>query len=302
VSSVHVAAVVVSYKRPDLLRRTVEALQRTTYVDLRILVVDNGSDALAAGVLADIASARVEILRLERNYGFAGGVNRGIEHLLRFARKRPDVIALVNPDCIVDPGWLGPFVSVLGAEPETGVVGARLYEPDGVTLQHAGGAIASNGLTLHYGRGSRVLTAYSGSRDVDYVTGALCAFRLDAWEDVGPFDERYFPAYFEEADFCVRAREAGYRIRYVPESEAIHHEASSSEKGSTRFLKMYHRNRLRFAARHLVGKHRFGKFVRAEWRWLKSQRRFSDVLPAARAYTELLAGRSRTKRGVRTPP
>jgi len=299
-SSVHVAALVVSYRRPDLLRRTVAALQNTAYVDLRILVVDNGSDSLAAGVLADIASGRVEILRLERNYGFAGGVNRGVEHLLRFARKRPDVIALVNPDCIVNPGWLGPFVAVLDAEPETAVVGARLFEPDGVTLQHAGGAIASNGLTSHYGRGVRSADAYATSRDVDYVTGALCAFRLDTWQRIGPFDERYFPAYFEEADFCVRARAAGYRVRYVPESEAIHHEASSTGRGSRRFLRMYHRNRLRFAARHLLGHRRSGKFVRAEWNWLKRQRRVSDVLPAARAYAELVAELARTS-GARRP-
>jgi len=119
---------------------------------------------------------------------------------------------------------------------------------------------------------------------VDYVSAALCALREDVWRRFGPFDEGFCPVYYEEADFCVRCRRAGLRTLYVPSSEAVHFEASSSRRGSALFLRRYHRSRMRFAIRHLLRSGSIGAALRAELAWLAKQRSFTDIAPAFRAY------------------
>jgi len=283
-----VVAIVVAFEGGDLLERCVDALLASTYRWLDVVVVDNGSTDRTSDRLAARGDERVRVLRLPVNRGFAGGVNTGIAYAERaFAAAPPVAYTLVNQDCLPSPGWLGPLVAVLLADRRVAVAGCRLLEPDGVTLQHAGGVVHGNAMTDHVGRGSRDPAAFREPGDVDYVTGALCAFRVEAWRWLGPLDEGYHPVYFEEVDFCRRALARGLRVIYVPESEAIHLEAGSSGRGSPRQLRYYHRSRMRFLARHLLRRGSVLGVLAAELRWLARQRGGEQLRAVLRAYAGL---------------
>lgn len=278
-----VAAIVVAYNGGEALVRCVRALLASVYRGLDVVVVDNAS---IDDSLASLAGNDLDIVRLPENRGFAGGVNAGIEYHITH-RGGAEIYALVNQDCLVAPGWLGALVVTLMGAPGVAVVGARLYADDGRTLQHAGARVAANGLTEHIGRGEADAAAYVVPADVDYVTGALCAFTHEAWRRHGPFDERYFPAYFEEVDFCVRCRSAGQRVVYVPECEGVHLEGHVLGAGSPAFLAAYHAGRVRFAVEHLLVRGSVLRALRAEAVWLLSLRRRQEILPVLAAYAAL---------------
>jgi len=245
--------------------------------------VDNAS---FDGGIECLEPAEVDLVRLRENRGFAGGVNAGIRHHEK-KHGGADIYALVNQDTIVAPGWLGPLVLALAADSGVAVVGARLYGQDGRTLQHAGARVTTNGLTEHIGRGEVDSGAYRVRADVDYVTGALCAFTRETWRRNGPFDEGFLPAYFEEVDFCQRARRTGGRVVYVPESEAVHLEGSVLGIGSREYLAAYHAGRVRFAVEHLLVRGNALRAFRAEAAWLLSLRRWHEIVPVLAAYRKL---------------
>jgi O-antigen biosynthesis protein len=278
-----VAVVVVAYNGGERLARCVNALRASVYRRLDIVVVDNAS---SDGSAVQLATDGVEVLALPENRGFAGGVNAGIGYHVEH-RGPAEIYALVNQDCVVAPGWLGSLVVKLVAERDVAVVGARLYAEDGRTLQHAGARVGANGLTEHIGRGCVDPDAHRVCTDVDYVTGALCAFTHETWRRHGPLDERFFPAYFEEVDFCLRCRRTGGRIVYVPESEAVHQEGSVLGVGSPAFLSAYHAGRLRFAVEHLLVRGKALRAFRAEVAWLLSLRRAHEIAPVIAAYAGL---------------
>ncbi len=164
------------------------------------------------------------------------------------------------------------------------VAGCKIFNPDGRTLQHAGGILHENGLTDHYGAGQADIGQFDEDRDVDYVTGAAFAFKRALVDEIGLFDPRFFPAYFEELDFCIRAARAGYRIRYCHRAEAIHHESTSTGKFSQRFYYLYHRNRLKWILKHFTLRYFLGRFRRAEWKWIRHHSPKEQWLPLIRAY------------------
>jgi GT2 family glycosyltransferase len=281
----NVAAVVPVFGGATLLPACVAALLGADDA-LEVLLVDDGSrdDSVAvAEALAAGSGGRVGVLALGANHGFAGAVNRGVELLLR-RPSPPEVVVLVNQDCVVRPGFVAPLVRVLG-DRRVAAAGARLLDADGVTLQHAGARVEANGLTTHVGRGSRDPSSARELADCDYVCGALMALRTEAWRRFGPFDEGYRPAYFEEADFCAKARAAGLRIVYVPDSEAVHAEASCSTPRE--FLRRYHRSRLRFVVRRMWPQAGFLRWLRAEAAWLLTLRRAADLAPVLAAYARV---------------
>jgi GT2 family glycosyltransferase len=285
VTAVRVTAVVPVFDGAAMLTRCVGALLDTDLA-LTIVVVDDGSRdeslRIATGLAAS-AGGRIDVVALGRNHGFAPAVNRGVAAAR--ASFAPDVVVLVNQDCFVKPGWLAPLVSAL-SDSAVAAAGARLLDADGATLQHAGARVEANGLTTHLGRGSRDVDAHREARDVDYVCGALFAFRASTWERFGPFDEGYAPAYFEEVDFCVRARRAGFRIAYVPAAEAVHAGASTSASPRM-FYRRYHASRLRFVVRQLVRERGVVAWLRSEAAWLLRLRDRDQLGALVRAYARV---------------
>lgn len=287
-TTLRAAAVVVSYRSESCLE---SCLVRLLACDperlVAVVVVDNASDDASASVARDVAAGaggRVVVATTTRNEGYAAGANRGADLAARAAD--PDVFVFVNPDCRVRPGWLAPLLDAF-ADPVVAVAGSRLLESDGVTVQHAGGVVGANGLTRHRGRGLPASACDADGGPIDYVCGASMAVRACAWRRAGGFDERFRPAYFEEVDLCLRLRDEGLRTVYVAASEAVHDEAASSGGSRAAYLGAYHRNRLRFVARHLIGRGRTLAWLRAEVSWLGGLRTKEEVAPVLAAYASL---------------
>jgi len=179
----------------------------------QIIVVDNASADGTADAVARYPT--VKLIQNQKNLGFAAAVNRGAQ------ATQGDPLILLNPDTLVFPGYLERLLSSL-RDPSIGVAGCKILEPDGVTLQHAGGVVAANALTQHVGRGEEDRGQYDELAEVDYVTGAGLAIRREVWESLGGFDEGYWPAYFEETELCWQARARGYRVVFVPEAVLLH--------------------------------------------------------------------------------
>jgi len=235
--------IIISYNSAGQLGDCLKALaQLQVDAAYETIVVDNGSlDASRAIAAADPA---VRLIELGENCGFAGGVNRGV------AAAQSEIIALLNPDARPHRDWLQQLAAPL-ADRRVGVVGSQVLGPDG-RIQSLGSALQLPiVLTSHLGDGAPAAEVDPAPFDVWSVHGAAMAFRRELWEVLGGFDEGFFPAYWEESDFCERARRAGARVVVAPQAVVRHAEATSTGKYSAEFYYYYHRNRLRYAAKWL---------------------------------------------------
>jgi GT2 family glycosyltransferase len=183
------------------------------------------------------------LVRLAENLGFAGGVNRGLQ------LAHGDELILINQDVVLRADCLSALSAQLANGPA--IVGCKLLYPDGVTVQHAGGIIRwPRAIPDHYGYRQADDGRWNTALDVDYVTGAVFAFNRTVFEAIGFLDEDFYPAYYEEVDYCYRARAAHARVIYEPAAVALHHESQSSDKRTPAYHRAMERGRVRFVLKH----------------------------------------------------
>jgi GT2 family glycosyltransferase len=222
-----VSLVVPTRDRVELLRTCVESiLGRSTYPAIELLVVDNQSSAPAAlDYLHELEGCeRVRVLRYDQPFNYSAINNWAVSQC------RGEIVGLVNNDIEANtPDWLEEMVSQ-AVRPDVGAVGAMLYYPDD-TIQHAGVVLGVHGVAAHIyagmpkgypGHGGRARVAQSLSA----VTGACLLVRRRVYEQVGGLDPALAVA-FNDIDFCLRLREAGYRNVWTPFAELYHHESAS---------------------------------------------------------------------------
>lgn len=231
--------VIVNYRTADLTIECLRSLENevSSIGNTRVVVADNDSgDGSAQSIAAAIAEhdwwSWASLLPLDDNGGFSSGNNAVIGPALAAAdRPPPDLVLLLNPDTVVCPGALGALLEFMASRPEVGIAGSRVEEPDG-TPQHSRYRFHSvwseldSGLRL--GLVSRFLRKYNvapplcdRAHATDWVVGAAMIVRREVFEDIGLLDPGYF-LYFEEADFCLTARRAGWSCWYVPMSRIVH--------------------------------------------------------------------------------
>lgn len=258
------AVLIVNYRGYDDLERCLASLEPYLGLDDEIVIVDWESDRKA---LRRAASRwpRAEVVPRGDNRGFAAGVN------LAVARSRAPFLLLLNPDAVAE----GPVVRVLEdwltRHPDVGVAGARILDADG-TLQHSARRFPD--LTTWFGGRSTWLTsrfpgnwltkrnlvaahaAASGEPvDVDWVSGACLMTRRDVFERVGGFDEGFF-LYWEDADYCGRVRDAGWRRVYVPTTTVRHAGGRSADRDPASAIRAFHASayRLYWKRSSIVGR------------------------------------------------
>jgi len=222
-----VSIVICTRDHGDLVRTAVGSIvARSTYGNYDITIVDNGSrdpDTLAC--LRGLAvQAGVRVIRDDSPFNYSRLNNAAV------ATTRGDVVCLLNDDIeVLSPDWLEELVAQ-AIRPDVGAVGARLWYPDG-TLQHGGVIIGIGGVAGHahprLPRGRRgYLCRGVLQQEMSAVTGACLAVRRTVYDEVGGLDERLVVA-FNDVDFCLRLRQAGYRNIWTPYAELVHHESAT---------------------------------------------------------------------------
>ncbi len=217
-----VYAVVLNHNGERWLERCLSSLAACTYPELRILLVDNASTDASVSVAGGI-SPRVEILRNAANLGFCAGNNAGIEHALSHGA---DYVALLNNDTYFEPEWVGRIVEVGERQPHVGILGPVQLVFDGADF-NSWTTTALPHLLADLRRNDRPGAWFP----VEWVEGSCLVAKRALFEHVGLLDP-IFQYFFEEFDFCRRARRAGFEIAIVPSSK-VHHYRGGSFAGSS---------------------------------------------------------------------
>lgn len=272
------------------------ALKDQTYQNYRITLIDNGSTD------GSVAAAReqypaLHIIETGANLGFAAGNNAALNH------NTAEIVALLNPDVIVSSDWLATMVETFDSDPRIGIVGSKLWYPDGRTIQHGGGFLLSpQAMPGHHAIGEPDRGQVDVARDVDYVIGGAMAIRAEVLEQIGLLDDGYF-LYYEDADYCQRARRAGRRVVYAPAATAVHVESATTVKGSFRYLQQFHTGRWRYILKHYPEDTIIDETLTAEGHWLATvdlDERLAVALACQLTlggWDELLVARSREGAG-----
>ena len=203
---------------------------------VEIIVVDDGSSDETEGALTQVAGVRYH--RRAKNGGFIAACNDGAE------LARGEYLVFLNNDTSPQPGWLDALLRTFEAHPRAGLVGAQLLYPDG-RLQEAGGVVRNDGRADNIGRfKSPQHPLYSHVRRVDYCSGAAIALPTAAFRELGGFDTRYSPAYYEDTDLGFRVRNSGRAVLYQPAAKVVHFEGATSGTDTRQGPKAYQvRNR-----------------------------------------------------------
>ena len=201
----------------------------------KVVVTDNASgddsvERLTAAVRDNGWGGWASVMPLPRNGGFAWGNNEAIRPALA-AQDPPEYVLLLNPDTLVRPGAVAALLEFMDAHPQVGIAGSRLEDPDGTVQRSAfrfPGVMSELENSVRLSVVSKALKRFvvappppEQACAVDWVAGASMIIRRAVFDAVGLLDEQYF-MYFEEVDFCLRAKTAGWPCWYVPASRVVH--------------------------------------------------------------------------------
>ena len=205
-----------------------------------VIVVDDASPDDSVATLSLVSGIR--LLRNASNLGFVGSCNAGA------SAAHGEFLIFLNNDTQVLPGWSEELLRCFELRADCGIAGSQLVYPDG-RLQEAGAWVFADASAWNIGRfDSRSDPAVRYARKVDYVSGASLAIRRAVFSELGGFDHRFSPGYYEDTDLAFAARAAGYSVWYVPTSVVVHAEGISSagnmETGMKRFQAI---NQVKFA-------------------------------------------------------
>jgi len=255
-SAPKVAVIVLNWNGLDLTLDCLESLLATTWPNLDVYLVDNASSDGSVEAVQEKYAGRVKIIVNGTNLGFAGGNNIGIDRALNDGA---DYVLLLNNDTVVAPGMVGHMADLLVQNPEAGIAGPKIYyhnPPDQIWF--AGGEVfLARAIARHIGIREKDTGQYDTLKETDYITGCALIARREVFERIGKLDPVYV-AYFEDTDFCMRARRAGYKIYYVPAGK-VWHKISASTGGQLGAKKI----KRKFRSTRIF----FGRYARP-WHWL----------------------------------
>lgn len=248
-----VSLITVNYRMPHFIRHLLAGFEAAAPTfEYEYLLVDGDSRDGAVEMVRE-RFPWVRLFPLTSNVGFGKANNHG------FREARGRYFMLCNPDLTILPGELEKWVEWMDAHPDVGISGPRVMNPDGSdqdSCYHFPSPWTPIFRRTPLGKtpwGKRHNERYlmremdrTRSQDVDWVLGAAMLIRREVIEKIGPFDERFF-MYFEDADLCRRAWEAGFRVTYTPVARLLHYHRRQS---STRHLWQLLNNRV--ARIHLV--------------------------------------------------
>lgn len=233
--SVQLAVSIINYRTGDLtLACLASAITALEGLDGQIVVVDNASGDGSAEQIEDWITAHpdapVTFVRSPTNTGFSGGHNLGM------AAIQAELYLLLNSDAILRDGFFQEILKAAEAHPKAGLFAPRIAWEDGtpqVSAFRFASPVSEFIRGINTGWATRILKRWEvaiGTEPdmaaIEWASFACIALRREMIEDIGPMDEGYF-LYFEDAEYCLRARRAGWNIIWVPEAVAVHFRGGS---------------------------------------------------------------------------
>lgn len=245
-----VYAIVLTYNNYDDTAHCVESLLDSEYPNLEIIIVDNASTDGTAQKLAEKFPGTVLIQNI-CNLGFAVGNNVGIQ----FAHENgADYFLIVNNDTLAAPDTISALVRAADADESIAAVAPKIVEHDDPhIISFAGGLLHLwKGSTQHIGQGEVDRGQYNEMRDCDYLTGAFLLVKRKIIEEIGVIPDMYF-MYWEDVDWSMRMRQAGYRLCYVPGAVVTHKVSSTARTHPFRSILIEYRGAKIFIRRWIKG-------------------------------------------------
>lgn len=262
----HISIIVVHYNHRAVTLRCLEslALVRTRGYKLTVLIVDNGSTKFFKLPKNLQSSKRFKVIRSDSNLGFTGGNNLGIHYAIE--QYNSQFVCLLNNDTTVQKNFLSELYDLAKSNSMIGVIAPKIYfskgkefhrtsyshKQKGNIIWFAGGAIDWLHLSsFHIGVDEVDIGQHENEHEIDFATGCCMFISRELLERIGLLDKRYF-MYFEDLDFCLRAKHSGYSIMYCPRS-IIWHDNAGSSGGSGSSFQIYYQERNRSLMTFLHG-------------------------------------------------
>lgn len=219
----HAIVIVVNWNGKRFLDDCLTALERQTYPNFGVILVDNGSTDGSVEFVRE-RFPRVDILGLPENVGFAGANNRAMTQALAGGAQ---YVALLNNDTKADERWLEHLVRVMASGSGIGICASKMLRMDDPRILDSTGHMFKWGRIFERGHGEVDARQYDDKLDIVGACAGACLYRREMLEDIGLFDEP-FGSYYEDAELSWRACNRGWRARFVPESVVLHHRGGTT--------------------------------------------------------------------------
>lgn len=258
-----VAVVVLSWNGKKFLERFLPPLLTTTYPNASLYVADNASTDDSVKFASDNFPG-IKIIRIEKNCGFAEGYNIALKQV------EADYCVLLNQDVEVTPGWIEPVIGLMERDRHIAACQPKIRSYSNKQIFEyagaAGGFLDKYGYSFCRGRFFNVTEIdagqYDASSEIVWATGACMFLRSKLYHEMGGLDGDFF-AYFEEIDLCWRLKNAGYSIRYCPDSAVFHVGSGSLSRGNPKITFLNYRNNMSALVKNLPEKKLFATlFIR----------------------------------------
>lgn len=223
--------IIVTYNAKDKLKKCIRSIERHTKKSkYELTVVDNNS---TDGTLAYLKKqdGRLQIIRNKVNGGFSYAANIGLK------KTRNDFIALIDDDIEVTKGWLDGLYSRMKGNKKIGIVGGKIVFPDN-RIFSADFSVRGN---ARFGFEEVDKGQRNYAKECDAIPGPCWLIRRRILENVGYFDESFFPCQYEDIDYCIRTRLAGYKIIYNGRVKIVHHHLYRSRKMMRRNSSLFYK-------------------------------------------------------------
>ena len=241
-----VVSVILNTNHRDDTLECLASLAASDYANHRAIVLDNAStDGSVDAIRARFPD--VQVVALERNLGYAGNNNVGIQAALDTGA---DWVFVLNEDTVLAPDCLSKLVAAGSRDARVGIVGPMVYhygEPD--VIQSAGGKLSRDWNSFHLGENAEDRGQFTHPLAVDWISGCAILVRRSVIDQVGTIDSRYF-YYWEETEWCLRASRSGWQVLHVPAAKLWHKGVQRDYRPKPLVTYYATRNRLLTLAKH----------------------------------------------------
>jgi GT2 family glycosyltransferase len=219
-NKIDISIIIPVYGAIELLNQCLISIHRSSLQNYEIICVD---DCAPSNTPYDYDFyENITVIKNKENQGFSNTCNNGVN------QAKGECVLLLNSDTIVTNNSIENALAKLKSDPKIGIVGSKLVNIDG-TLQEAGGVIWADTGVENFMRGKSIRIPYVDfDRVSGYVSGAALFSTKKIWDELGGFDKKFTPAYYEDTDICVTARSKGYKVFYCHDSEIIHAEGGTN--------------------------------------------------------------------------